>query len=113
MRHWLPEQAVIVYRLSTEHCISYSLQRATSNSLLTHPLRVCMLIQHCGAGSAAAPQEGLDDVAWFVQISDTHLSAFEALPERFSLYGDKASDLRCCSTACSTRQHLRSLAALP
>ena len=43
--------------------------------------------------------DGLDDVAWFVQVSDVHLSAFDALPDRLRAYGDKAGDLRCCSSA--------------
>ena len=41
------------------------------------------------------PKTKLDGVAWFVQISDLHLSKYDHLPERQKLYGDKLGDLRC------------------
>lgn len=43
------------------------------------------------------PITKLDGVAWFVQISDLHLSKYDHLPERQKLYGDKLGDLRCPS----------------
>jgi hypothetical protein len=39
-------------------------------------------------------QATLDGVAWFVQVSDTHLGAYDALPAYFRRCGDKAGDLR-------------------
>ena len=55
---------------------------------------------HCTppAGTSHASQSSLDGVAWFVQISDTHLGAYDALPENFRRYGDKAGDLRYMKT---------------
>ena len=41
------------------------------------------------------PTTKLDGVAWFVQISDLHLSRYDHLPNRQKLYGDKLGDLRC------------------
>jgi hypothetical protein len=35
----------------------------------------------------------LEGVAWFIQISDTHVSSFDQLPDRQKLHGDKAGDL--------------------
>ena len=43
---------------------------------------------------ADLPKTKLDGVAWFVQISDLHLSKYDHLPERQKLYGDKLGDLR-------------------
>lgn len=40
------------------------------------------------------PRTKLAGTAWFIQISDTHLSAFDHLPERQKMYGDKLGDLR-------------------
>ena len=40
------------------------------------------------------PKTKLDGVAWFVQISDLHLSRYDHLPDRQKLYGDKLGDLR-------------------
>ena len=40
-------------------------------------------------------QATLDGVAWFVQVSDIHLGAYDAQPDYFRRYGDKAGDLRC------------------
>jgi len=50
-----------------------------------------------GAGQMGVelPTTKLDGVAWFVQISDLHLSKYDHLPERHKLYGDKLGDLRC------------------
>ncbi len=44
--------------------------------------------------SIQLPKTKLDGVAWFVQISDLHLSKYDHLPERQKLYGDKLGDLR-------------------
>ncbi len=41
------------------------------------------------------PLTKLDGIAWFVQISDLHLSRYDHLPDRQKLYGDKLGDLRC------------------
>ena len=43
------------------------------------------------------PKTKLDGVAWFVQISDLHLSRYDHLPDRQKLHGDKLGDLRRCS----------------
>ncbi len=47
------------------------------------------------------PTTKLDGVAWFVQISDLHLSKYDHLPKRQKLYGDKLGDLRCSFFALS------------
>ncbi|CAL8465131.1 g4666 [Coccomyxa elongata] len=40
------------------------------------------------------PRTKLPGTAWFIQISDTHLSKFDHLLDRQKLYGDKVGDLR-------------------
>ncbi|EIE20379.1 Metallo-dependent phosphatase [Coccomyxa subellipsoidea C-169] len=47
-----------------------------------------------GQLSLEVPSTKLPGTAWFIQISDTHLSKFDHLPDRQKLYGDKAGDLR-------------------
>lgn len=46
------------------------------------------------------PRTKLPGTAWFIQISDTHLSKFDHLPDRQKLYGDKLGDLRCMLLPC-------------
>lgn len=48
----------------------------------------------CPTGDLHPKHPPLDDVTWFVQISDTHLGAFDAMPDNLKHYGDKAGDLR-------------------
>ena len=55
-----------------------------------------------GQLSLEVPSTKLPGTAWFIQISDTHLSKFDHLPDRQKLYGDKAGDLRC--TLLASRQ---------
>lgn len=58
------------------------------------------------------PRTKLAGTAWFVQISDTHLSMFDHLPERQKMYGDKLGDLRCAHarwTRCIFALHSTSL----
>jgi hypothetical protein len=43
--------------------------------------------------------EALDGVAWVVQVSDLHLSAFNYLPDHYARFGDKEGDLRCAPGA--------------
>ena len=54
------------------------------------------------AGQGQAPTEPLDGLAWVVQVSDLHLSAFNYLPDQYAHFGDKEGDLRC------VREHMRS-----
>ena len=62
------------------------------------PQAITMHTCSCAGGlSVDLPATSLDGVAWFVQISDLHLSRYDHLPERQKLYGDKAGDLRCPS----------------
>ncbi len=55
-----------------------------------------------GQLSLEVPSTKLPGTAWFIQISDIHLSKFDHLPDRQKLYGDKAGDLRC--TLLASRQ---------
>ena len=58
------------------------------------------------------PRTKLAGTAWFVQISDTHLSMFDHLPERQKMYGDKLGDIRCAHarwTCCIFALHSTSL----
>jgi len=43
--------------------------------------------------------EALDGLAWVVQVSDLHLSAFNYLPDHYAHFGDKEGDLRCAPGA--------------
>lgn len=47
------------------------------------------------AGQGQAPTEPLEGLAWVVQVSDLHLSAFNYLPDQYAHFGDKEGDLRC------------------
>ena len=50
---------------------------------------------HAHAGQGQAPTEPLEGLAWVVQVSDLHLSAFNYLPDQYAHFGDKEGDLRC------------------
>ena len=47
------------------------------------------------AGQGQASTEPLEGLAWVVQVSDLHLSAFNYLPDQYAHFGDKEGDLRC------------------
>ena len=57
-----------------------------------------LAFHHAGVLGMGIPETKLDGLAWFVQISDLHLSRYDHLPDRQKLYGDKLGDLRRCSS---------------